>query len=73
MRTNDMKDVRRIAVFHGFIVSANPDGSIPVNAYILAKVDPALPQHAEALCAWVNEMAIREEERKAAVTIELTD
>lgn len=41
------------ALFHGYIVTANDDGSIPLNAKIVAKVDEAN----EALLAELLECA----------------
>jgi hypothetical protein len=42
----------RVAIFNGYIVTANEDGSIPLNSQILAKVDS--PEGAEAIIKAVN-------------------
>ena len=49
-------NIERIAVFHGFIVTANADGSIPLNAKVLARVDGEYAAGAAELVEAFNQM-----------------
>ena len=58
--------IERLAMFRGFIVTANRDGTIPLNTRVLAMVDLA-PETGEAtareLIAAYNKLAFIVEER----------
>lgn len=49
----------KFALFHGFIVTANEDGSIPTDAKIVAHVDTSNGNH-ELLCLLIG-LANRED------------
>lgn len=46
--------MKHYATFRGYIVTTNPDGSIPLNAKVAGAVAPDYPLNAEALIAQAN-------------------
>jgi hypothetical protein len=60
-----MHDPDRLAVFQGYIVNANRDGSIPTNAKVYGLEDETFPEATHALVAAYNWLAAEHEKTVA--------